>query len=422
MKPHRRVFVAGGSITPFIGKHHPDFVWKKHPEFGQRENPTLDDYVGRATREALEAAGVEPGRVEKGYVGNFAGELFNAQGHLGAMVSREVPELSGVPMTRVEGACASGGLAVVGAVEAIQAGRDVVLAVGAESQTTVSAREGADYLARASHYATERGLDDFTFPAMFARRAKIYGEATGTTEADIAPVVVKAYSNANRNPSAHMRAVTMTLAEAAAASDTNPYFLRNEEYREYLKISDCSQVSDGGAGMVLVSEEGLRALGKTPDDAIEVISYAQATGPLGRVADFTRLDVSARAIREAYADAGIGPDEIGVAEVHDCFAVTELLMMEAMGLAPYGQAAAAVRDGLTALDGRTPINTGGGLLAFGHPVGATGIKQVWEVARQMLGRAGDYQIPARPRWGLTVNMGGDDRTAVVLLLRNPGAN
>lgn len=421
MKPLRRVFVVGGALTPFIGKHSPDFIWKGHPEFGKRDNPSLDQYLGKVVRDALEATGVDPAQVEKGYLGNFAGELFSSQGHLGALVSREVPELAGKPFTRVEGACASGGLAIIGALEAIQAGRDIVLALGAEVQTTVSARDGADYLARASHYATERSLDDFTFPATFARRARFYKEATGATDEDIAHVVVRAYANANRNPNAHMRAVRMTLEQAATASDRNPLFLKNEDFREHLKISDCSQVSDGGACAVLVSEEGLRRLGKTSADAIELVSYAQTNAPLGRVADYTRLDNSRAAIAEVYGDAGIGAADIDLAEVHDCFAVTELLMIEALQLADFGRAGAFVRDGHTHLDGRVPINTGGGLLAFGHPVGATGVKQMLEIQRQMTGQCGDYQVGRTLRHGITVNMGGDDRTTVSLLLRNNAA-
>lgn len=421
MKPHRRVFIVGGHITPFIGKHHPDFVWKRHPDFGKRENPTLEEYITRATLAALEDAGVEASAIEKGYIGNFAGELFSNQGHLGSMVSRAHEGLIGTPMTRVEGACASGGLAVVGAIEAIQAGRDIVLAAGAEVQTTVSAREGGGYLARAAHWESERELDDFTFPAMFARRAKFYMEATGASEEDIAHVVVKAYANANKNPLAHMKAVTVDLAHASSASDKNPNFLRNEDYRDFLKVTDCSQVSDGGAAMILVSEEGLAKLGKTPDDAIELLSYSQANSPLGQVDDYTRLGNTKRAVEEAYADTGLGAGDMGIAEVHDCFAVTELLMMEALGFADFGQAGAAAREGRTGLEGDFPINTGGGLLAFGHPVGATGIKQIFEIYRQMKGLAGDYQIASSPRYGITANMGGDDRTTVTTILANPGA-
>jgi acetyl-CoA acyltransferase len=420
MKPHRRVFLAGHSVSTFLGKNHPDFIWKKHPDFGVRENPTLEDYLVQAAQGAMDAAGVTPDQVEKGYVGNFAGELFSSQGHLGAMLSRGIPELEGVPFSRIEGACASGGLAIVSAMEALQAGHDVVLAVGAETQTTVSAREGADYLARASHYATERGLDDFTFPAMFARRGMHWKEATGATDEDIALVVAKAYAQGNLNPKAHMQAVKMPLEVAAVASDRNPVFLGNEALRPHLKISDCSQVSDGGAAVVLVSEAGLQALGQRPEDAVEVVAWSQSTAPLGQVRDYTRLDNTARAAGRLWADAGIGAGDVGVWEVHDCFAVTELLMMEAVGLATFGQSPALVREGRTAMGGDMPINTGGGLLAFGHPVGATGVKQLIEVARQMRREAGAYQIARAARWGVTVNMGGDDRTTVCLAVRHNG--
>ena len=421
MKPHRRVFVVGGALTPFIGKSNPDFIWKGHPEFGRRENPTLEQYFSIVLEKLFAQGVVAPEQIEKGYVGNFAGELFNKQGHLGSLVARAESRLDGVPFTRVEGACASGALAVIGCIEAIQAGRDITLALGAEAQTTVSAREGADYLARAAHYESERSLDEFTFPAVFARRSKHYFEATGTTEADVAHVTVKAYANAALNPNAHMRAVSMPYDVAAAASDRNPNFLRNPELLPYLKISDCSQVSDGAAAMVLASEEGLRRLGLSPDDAVELVSFAQANGALGQVADFTRMNVTARAAREAYADTGLAPSDIDVAEVHDCFAVTEILMAEALGFAAYGQGAALAREGRPGLHGDIPINTGGGLLAFGHPVGATGVKQVLEVARQMRGECGGYQLRGTLRHGIAANMGGDDRTAVVTVLRNNAA-
>jgi acetyl-CoA acyltransferase len=289
--------------------------------------------------------------------------------------------------------------------------------VGVEVQTTETARTGGDYLARASHYPRQRAIDDFTFPALFGRRAKAYREATGTTEEDIGRVAVKAYANANKNPLAHMQAVKMDLATASTANDKNPTFLSNAEYAPYVKMSDCSQVSDGGSGVVVVSEEGLRRLGKTEADAIEVLAVAHATGNLWEDGDLTRLETVARAAAEAYAQAGLRPSDIQVAEVHDCFTVAEILMMEALGWAPYGQGAALVREGRTDITGDRPVNTGGGLVGFGHPVGATGIKQILEIYRQMKGRCGDYQVPTLPRLGLTANMGGDDKTVVVSILR-----
>lgn len=417
MKPHRRVFIVGGAITPFIGKKHPDFIWKKHPDFGKRENPTIDEHLERALREAFANTKVDPAHIDKGYVGNFAGELFVNQGHMGALVSRVMPELAGKPMTRVEGACASGALAAVGCIEAIQAGCDVTLAAGAEVQTSVSARDGAGFLARAAHFATERELDEFTFPAMFARRAKYYFEATDASEEDIAHIVVKAYANGNRNPLAHMQAVRMDLETAASAGDRNPNFLRNEEFGPFLKMSDCSQVSDGAAAMIFASEEGLRRLGLTPADAVEVLAWSQTTSPLGRVEDFTRMDNTARAASQVYADTGLSASDMQVAEVHDCFAVTEALIAEALGFAEYGRGALLAKEGRSHVDGDIPINTGGGLLAFGHPVGATGIKQILEVVRQMRGECGDYQMPTPPKVGITANMGGDDRTSVCTILR-----
>jgi acetyl-CoA acyltransferase len=418
MKPQRKVYIVGGALTTFVGKGHPDFIWKKHPDFGKRENPTLEELTTQAIRQALTNTGVAASAIQRGYVGNFAGELFSNQGHMGALAVRADEGLHGTPFIRVEGACASGGLAVTSAAEALQAGLDVVIAVGAEVQTTVSARDGAGYLARASHWETERSIDEFTFPAMFARRAKICKEQTGLTDEDVAHVVVKAYSNGNKNPYAHMRQVSYTLEQATEASDKNPNFLANEELKAHLKVSDCSQVSDGGAAIILATEEGLKKLGKSPADCIELTSYAIATNPLGQVTDFTELSTTKKAADEAYADAGITPADVKVCEVHDCFAITEILMYEALGFAAKGQGASLAKSGATQITGTTPVNTGGGLIAFGHPVGATGIKQVFEVYRQMKGLCGDYQIPTAPTVGLTANMGGDDRTSVVMTFKN----
>jgi acetyl-CoA acyltransferase len=414
---HRRAFVLGGRTTPFIGKGSPDFIWKKHPDFGTRENPTLEELLTAAVRGALEETGVAAADVDKAWVGNFVGELFSNQGHLGAALVGAHPDLLYKPVMRVEGACASGGLAFASAVESIRAGSDITLVAGVEVQTTASARVGGDYLARASHYKRQRGLDDFTFPALFARRTKHYREAWGTTEEDIGHVAVKAYANAHKNPLAHMRAVPMDLATASAPSERNPCFLGNEELAPYMKVSDCSQVSDGASALILVSEEGLRRLGRTPADAVEVAALAHTTGNLYEDGDPLRLSTTEAAIARVFKAAGVTAADVGVAEVHDCFTITELLMMEAIGWAKPGQSAAMVREGRTAINGDHPVNTGGGLVGFGHPVGATGVKQLLEVVRQMRGQCGDYQVPGRPTVGLTVNMGGDDKTVVATVLR-----
>lgn len=418
MKPTRRVYIIGGAHSGFIGKLHPDFIWKGHADFGKRTNPTLEDHIRTAVIGALEKTGVPAAAVQKGFIGNFAGELFSKQGHLGAVLASLHPDLNLKPFTRVEGACASGGLALLSGIDSISAGYDVVLVAGAEVQTTVNAAEGADYLARAAHYSTQRSIDPFTFPCLFARRAKAYRDRYRLSEQDLARVVAKAYANANKNPNAHMRDVKMTLENAATASDRNPLFLKNEEYRDYLKVSDCSQVSDGASAVILLSEEGLRKLGKRAEAAVEIVAYGHATAALDEKPDPLVMTTAQAAASEAYRDAGIGPRDIGIAEVHDCFSITELELYEALGFAEQGRAIDLVKDGTVTREGRLPVNTGGGLLAFGHPVGATGVKQALEIAKQQKGLAGGYQVKARPNYGIAANIGGDDRTAVVTIYRS----
>ncbi|MDH4247730.1 MAG: hypothetical protein OEW39_07935 [Deltaproteobacteria bacterium] len=418
MRPSRPVFIAAQAITPFIGKGHPAFIAKGHPDFGKRENPTLEEHLGAALKKLLDTHKVDPALIQRGYVGNFGGEMFSSQGHLGAMVARVEPRLATVGFARMEAACASGGVSMVSAVDAIQAGLDVVLVLGAEVQTSVRAREGADFLARAAHYASERAIDDFTFPALLARRAKAYKQTYGISDRDLAQFSVKAYGNANRNPLAHMNTVRMTLDQAATVSDSNPNFLGNPELQPHLRVSDCSQVSDGGAAILLASEEGLRKLGRAAAECVQVESYGFATNALGRVKDLLHMDTVAAASREALRDAGIKPKDIQVAEVHDCFTIAELLMYEAIGWSERGKGMELLRSGATTLEGERPVNTGGGLVGFGHPVGATGVKQAAEIFRQMKGHCGDYQVKRDLDLGLTVNMGGDDRTVVSLVLRN----
>lgn len=413
----RKVYLLGGANTTFIGKFHPDFIWKGHPDFEKRENPTIEEHLYSAVKLALEETGVSAEQIERGFVGNFAGELFANQGHLGAVLAG-YEGLAYKPMMRVEGACASGGLAIMCAIDAIRGGCDVVLAAGTEVQTTKSAKDGADYLARAAHYASQREIDPFTFPCLFARRAKHVLAETETTEEDLGRVVVKAYSNANKNPKAHMRTVKVTLDEAKAASETNPCFLKNQDYHPYLKVKDCSQVSDGASAAILVSEEGLAKLGKKKETAVEIIGWAYAAAPIKKDPDFIRLETTEKAANKAYEMAGVGPKDIQVAEVHDCFSVTEILMCEALGFAEEKKGSHLVREGATEIGGKIPINTGGGLIAFGHPVGATGVKHAVEIYRQLKGKCGDYQVPSSPSMGMSANMGGDDKTSVVMIYKN----
>lgn len=320
---------------------------------------------------------------------------------------------------RIEGACASGGLAVAAGAQAIRGGADLVLVAGTEVQTTASSRDGGLYLARAADFERQSTIDDFTFPCLFARRTKHYLEKYPDNSVDdLAKIVEKAYANGNLNSNAHMHQVKVSY-EQAKVGDKNPHFLSNETFKDFLRLTDCSQVSDGASAIVLASEEGLRKSGFTPVDSVEVIGIEHGVGDLfSDPEDFTSMDVTKSVVQRLFAKTGKSIEDIKVAEVHDCFSMAEILMYEAIGLADPGKGTHVIRDGVTHRDGRLPVNTGGGLLSFGHPVGATGVKQIHEVFKQMRGTAGDYQIKEIPNVGLTVNMGGDDKTAVSCLLES----
>jgi acetyl-CoA acyltransferase len=414
----RRSFIAGGANTTFLGKGHPDFIWKRHPDFGVRENPDLEALLQEAVDGTLADTGVDPEQIDRLYIGNFTGELFCNQGHLGAALVGTHPAFAGKPSARLEGACASGGLAILAGLDAIASGADLVLVAGVEVQTTVSARVGGDYLARASHYRRQRGIDDFTFPALFAARIKAYRERYGLEDEDLGRIAVKAYGNANLNPRAHMHGRKLGLEHAAMASERNPNFLGNEELNPFLKLTDCSQVSDGASALLLCSPDGLASLGKSESDVVEIRGRGHAVSSLYQDGDAAQLEMVSKAIHQAYSEAGIGIGDVEVAEVHDCFTIAELMSYEAMGLAAPGEGSAVIRSGRTDIGGELPINSGGGLIGFGHPVGATGVKQPLEIYRQMKGLCGDYQVPGSPKWGLTSNMGGDDKTVVALSIQN----
>jgi acetyl-CoA acyltransferase len=409
------VFVLGGAHSAYLGKFNPDFIWKKHPDFGKRENPTIQEHLQGSIMGALENAGVAASDVDAGYVSNFVGECFVNQGHMGSMAAGTHPDLDHKPWLRVEGACASGALALTQAALGLNGIYDIAVVAGAEVQTTVNAMIGADYLARAAHYASERPIDDFPFPALFARRIRAYMEKYDLTFDDLALLSAKAYANANRNPFAHMKGYTLTYEDARVESKRNPTFLSNEELRPYLKVSDCSQVSDGASSLILASEAGVRKLGKNPADLVRVTGFGHVVAALDGARDLTAATTSARAAELAYRAAGVGPEDIQVAELHDCFTINELLLYEACGFAERGKGVELVRSGATKLEGRLPVNTGGGLIGFGHPVGATGVKQALEITRQLNGECGDYQVQGDLRTGIALNIGGDDRTAVATI-------
>ncbi|MEZ4242038.1 MAG: hypothetical protein R3F59_38975, partial [Myxococcota bacterium] len=349
MRPNRRVFVAGGAHTDFLGRGHPRWV---HPKQGH--NPSLEQHLQAAVRDGLAAAGARGDQVDRVVVSNFLGECFARQGHLSAMAVGADPGLDGKPSLRVEGACASGGLAVATAVDAVQAGADVVLVVGAEVETNVPGRDGVAYMAYAAHVEKQRELAFALFPHLFARRARAYKEAFGASDADVARVVVKAWGNATRNPLALKQACPVTLDEVLATSEANRAFLEDPALAPHAKTFECTDFTDGASALVVASAEGLARLGRSAGECTEIVGIGVRVRDLAGEPDPTALVNVAAAARTAWESAGLGPEDAEVAEVHDCFAITELQAVEALGLCPRGEAGGLLRDGVTALGGRVP--------------------------------------------------------------------
>jgi acetyl-CoA acetyltransferase len=307
---------------------------------------------------------------------------------------------------------------------------EVALVVGAEQQKTMAPSEGADVLAAAADYHAEKPQHgEFMFPKLFARIAGIYGKRHGLTEEQLARVAVKNHAHARLNPLAQMRDSTLTLKEAATDSESNP------RIAPPLKVTDCSQITDGGAALVLCSGRFLNKL--SPRVAIRLLGFGHTTDHLPlEQKDAPDFPIARRAAEQAYSMARLTPNDIHGAEVHDCFSISEIVAYEVLGFAAAGQgtallesgmtalpvvrASVAIRHPLTAIHGSPlPVNSGGGLMGDGHPVGATGVRQVVEAYQQLTATAGARQIPGAQRF-LTFNMGGSVTTSVVMIWGREG--
>jgi len=363
--------------------------------FGELWESSLRDLFVEAASDAMRNAGVDA--VDDIYIGNMSGGQFVGQEHLAPLMADHLG-LAGVGATRVESACASGGAALrLGYLSVASGMSDVVLVAGVEKMT-----DGADatqVLATAADQETE-AYHGITFPGLYALIARAYMERYGATEEDLAWVAVKDHAHGALNPKAQFpRKITVEdVLSSTMVSDP-------------LRLLNCSPVSDGAAAVILVP---LEEASKYTDRPVRIRGVGQATGSMALAdrEDPTWLDAVAAAAERAYRMAGVGPEDIQVAEVHDCFSIAEVCCIEALGFVERGEGAAAAREGLTALGGRIPVNTSGGLKAKGHPVGASGVAQAIEIFHQLRGEAGERQVEGA-RIGLTQNMGGSGASAVV---------
>jgi acetyl-CoA C-acetyltransferase/acetyl-CoA acyltransferase len=405
----RPVFLAAGAYTVSLGTGRQEF----NP---RTPRPGLEHYIKAAGQATLSQVG-DPHLVDEGVIGNFMAARFNRQGHLGSLMTIVHPALEYKPGIRVEGACASGGLALATGIKSVLSGMaDAVLVMGVEVQNTVKAIYCADFLAGAGWYEGER-KDGHTyfFPGKFSDRAGAYAAKIGPERARSAMAAwyKNAVDNARLNPDAqefHNRAKDLL---ALGLTPPNP-----KSFTDHLNLYDCSKVSDGAASIMVVSEEGYLRLGLRREDVVEITGLGHAVANLtAPPPDLTEMTTSRKAVAEAKAMAGITTEDLGVCEVHDCFTISGLLSVEALGLAEAGGGADLVLSGGTSRSGRYPTNTGGGLVGYGHPTGATGVRMAVDLWKQLTGKAGDFQVEVAKEHGVMVSMGGNDKTVVSLVVR-----
>lgn len=374
-----------------------------HTRFGKLDGMDLEQLIAAAGREAIADAEIDPSEIDAVWLGHYNGGLVS-DGFCSSMILHADQGLRYKPAVRVENACATGSSAIQSAIDAVNSGRcRIALVVGAEKMTGLDTAGVTNVLSGASYQREERGI---TFPQIFARYAKAYGETFGDPTEAMARIAVKNHANAMRNPLAQMHR-PVDLEHCMTVSDKNPMIA------DPLKLSDCSLISDGAAAVVIADK-----------DLIGNFRRAVAFRAAETVSDYLPLSVKrlayfegpGRAVVQAYANAGVIVDDIDLAEVHDCFTVAELLSVEALGLARPGEGREVVREGQTERDGRLPINVSGGLKAKGHPIGATGVSMHVTVARQLLGEAGEMQLKRQPNLGLCFNMGGGAVTSAVSVL------
>lgn len=369
----------------------------RYPDRGLRE------MIREAGHQAIEDSGIDPHGIDAVFVGNFAGQTLTGQGHLGPMVT-ETLGLTTVPAMRVEGACASGGLALLQAVNAIRYGsHDVVLVGGVEKMTHQSTGVVTGALTSAMDVELEAQTGQ-TFPGEFAMIAHRYFHEHRNIQREMAQVAVNAHDNALLNPHAQLHKKIDVDKVLGAPRIADP-----------LGLFDCSLVTDGAAFLVLTADDVVNAHGVGQRHRrIRITGSGHGGDALTLQGKKSQTSFSAtlQAASTAYAQSGRDAGDIDLAEVHDCFTITQIINTEDLGFFETGRGADAVADGRTALHGDMPINTSGGLKAKGHAVGATGISQAIEIITQLRGAAGDRQI-TKADIGLTHNLGGTAATCVI---------
>jgi len=372
--------------------------------------------------------GIDPRDIDALYLGNFTNDFFVHQGHWGPIIS-DLLGITPKPATRTEGACASSALAFREGVFAISSGfYDVVLVGGVEEMSKRSTEEVTHGLAMAaSPYEVKAG---FTFPGVFGATATAYFVKYGANREHLMNVTIKSHNNARLNPKAQFNVsirdiMNSRIERAKSKRQTIPAWRDEKEFLRDPKANpvvawpmylyDCCPISDGASCVLLVGEEIAK---KFTDDPLYVVGIGQGSGKgLHAKEDLTYFEATRHAAQEAYELSGFKPEDVQIAEVHDCFSIAEIIHLEDLGFFQPGEGYRAVEEGLTRLDGPKPINTSGGLKCKGHPVGATGTGQLVEIWKQLRGEAGKRQVPIKDlRIGATHSLGGTGGTCTFTIL------
>ncbi|MBI4176419.1 MAG: thiolase domain-containing protein [Candidatus Aenigmarchaeota archaeon] len=372
-----------------------------YTKFGEHWSRSLRSLATEAGTLALQDAGIDGKDIEALYVGNMSAGRFIGQEHLGALAADQAGLLP-IPATRCEAACASGALAFRKAYMAIKSGEyDIVLAAGSEKMTDVKGTDAVATLMGAGDQEWESAIG-LTFTGLYALMARRHMAQFGTTREQLAMVSVNNHKNGVHNERAQFR-YEITVEQV----------LKSALIADPLRLLDCSPITDGAAAVILVSD---RIAGKFENPAwVLGGGHASDTVALHDRASLTEANATKIAAKKAYEQAGLSPGGIDVAEVHDCFSINEIMSIEDLGFCRKGDGGKFVEAGKIALNGEMPVNTTGGLKSIGHPIGATGIRQICDILSQLRGRSGRLQVSGA-NTGLACNIGGTGATSIVHIL------
>lgn len=372
--------------------------------FGVLEGRSLKAMAVDASLQAIEDAGIDCSAIDAFYVGNFISGFLAGQETIAPQIADLIGLRKDIASTTVEGACCSGGIALRHGYFLIAAGfANFVLVTGVEKMTHASTAKNTEGLALAMDHDSSEGKTGLTFPGFFALVAQRHMYEFGTTGDHLAQVAIKNHGNSVANPRARFRN-TVSIEEVQAS----------RLVADPLRLYDCCPISDGAAAVVLCATEAGQS---TLDRAVEIIGTAQTTGynSLANTPRATALDATVLAGKRAFEMARVKPQDVNVVELHDCFTIAEIVDSEDLGFFDKGKGGYAVTEGLTRVDGKIPINPSGGLLSKGHPVGATGVSQVYEVVRQLRGTH-ENQV-RNAEIGLTHNLGATGQVCTVHIFR-----